>query len=142
MTTATPTKAEDLKRHLQNTKVVTVEDKDGKEWTFKILPVSMLAWDETKTLWKVIADDPDNFHEAIRKSVEAPTDIVVRRVIMQACQEPRITDTAEKDTVPILDFMRHDILVINLYAEIVDHSFSGLLKTEATDGGTTPTGNR
>ena len=142
MTTQAPTKAADLKKHLQNTKVVTVKDKDGKEFTFKILPVSMLLWDETKTLWKKIADDPEGFVEGIKQTVESPTETVARRVIMQACQEPRVTDNGENDTVSIADFMRHDILVINLYGEIVDHSFAEILKTEAPDAGIKTSDNR
>ena len=142
MSTQTPTKAEDLRHHIQSTKLVTVEDKDGTKWRFKIRAVSMLLRDETKTLWRTIAENPGNFHEGIKESVQSPTDIVVQRVIMNACREPRVTKDSEKDTVPISDLMRHDILVINLYAEIVSHSFSGLLKVEANDGRPTSSGNR
>ena len=141
MTTATPTKAETLRKHVQNTKLVTVEDNDGTEWRFKILPVSMLLWDETGTLWRKIAKNPNDFHKNMEDLVGTPEHSVVRKVIMQACQEPRVTDVVEENAVPIADLMRHDILVINLYAEIVNHSFSGLLHTEATDARPETSGN-
>lgn len=141
MTTQTPTKPEDLRKHVQTPVLVTILDKDGTEWRFKILPVSMVAWDESGDIWKKIAKDPDSFHETMKDMVGTPGQSIVRNIIMQACQEPRVTETEGEDSVPIDDLMRHDVLVINLYAEIVNHSFSGLLKTEVTDGRASPTGN-
>ncbi len=141
MTTKAPSSVQDLQKHLQNTKLVTVKDKNGEEFVFKILPVSMAKWDHDENMWQTVAEDPKVYQDVVKKAVEGPTDAVVRRVIMSACQEPRVSQVADKDAVLLEDLMRHDILIINLYAEIVDHSFSGILKTEATDARSGSPGN-
>ena len=78
-------------------------------------------------------ENRDKFLEQIKETVSAPSEIVLRRVITSSVEEPKITTDDQPDAVNILDLMRHDVLVINLYSEIAELSFSGLLKTEGQD---------
>ena len=136
------TKVAELRRHVQDPRTVTVEDKDGTRWKFSILPVSMFLWDETAEWMQSMTKDHKDFLKKVEEAVRAPSQVVLRKVICNAVQEPKITMDADKDGVDIKDFMRHDLLVVNLYTEIVKLSFSGILKLEATDARSTTTSSR
>lgn len=125
------TKKEDLKRHVTVSRNVTVKDMDGTEWTFEILPVSLFTWDETASWAKMLKDDADGFLSRVKEAVGAPSVEIIRNVLLKGVKSPKLTnDEKNTDDVPVNDLMRRDILVINLYGEIVNLSFEKILKAE------------
>lgn len=127
----TTTTAEDLKHYVCDPVKVTVEDQDGSKWTFEILPVSLFAWDETATWTALIKEDPDAFLKKVKEAVGSPSESVVRNVLVRGVKSPKLSyDEKAEGCVPVNDLMRRDVLVTNLYTEIVNLSFEKILKAK------------
>ena len=129
------TTPEELRRHVSKGKVVSVKDGDGTLWTFEIMSVSIFAWDDSANWMKYMKDDKDGFLKKVEEAVSAPSPSALKAVLARGVKSPKLSyDEKIKDAVPIADLMRRDILVTNLYLEIVNLSFDGILKGEVPDG--------
>lgn len=124
----------DLKRHLERTETVKVEDSDGSPWTFEIRPVWPMAWDP-KGEWYVqlIASDEKAFGRKVAEVVSAPSEDVFRNVLVKGVHEPKLSERRCDDAAWVEDLMRKDLMARELYAAIAQLSFRGIVKVKAPD---------
>ena len=139
-----PIKAEDLKVHLDRSKVVEVEDIEGdgtKKIAFRIAPVPLILWDEDNTWYsRLRSTDGQEFAATLGKMVQAPTGNIIRAVLSRGVLEPQISPVRGGSGIWVDDLLARNILSTRLYAEIANLSCEGLLKVkqEVADGHAKP----
>ena len=117
------TKAEDLNRHLTACLPIAVQDADGSRWEFDIARVPILTWDPTDTWFSSLRKKTEEFTDRVKQAVEAPSEAVLRQVLLRGVVSPRVSDQPEAGAVCVDDLLRRDVLCLGIYHEIVTYSF-------------------
>lgn len=133
---ANPSSAADLARHIADSRVVTVTDADGSEWTFSIRRLSARAWDvDGKLMERLHGGKSDEAIADLGRVAAAPPEAVMRHVLLHGVESPAVSEDGRAGTVGVERLLARDVLAIALYAQIAQLSFSELLKLKVAGHG-------